>query len=139
VLEDEAFVEEELEDNLALVDPAEEIIDPEDESLELPELLEVSSSPVKLSGGGPDSTKPSSPRTVPGRLYKAGFIEWVLKLEEEVQEPVVVEALVVFVSDTLLSEGVVVLGGALTKTLKLYEEVAFIASVRSTCMVCKPT
>ena len=61
MLEDEAFVEE--EDYEGLMDPPLEIIDPE-----------VSSSPVKLSGGGPDSTKPSSPGNVPGRLNKVGSI-----------------------------------------------------------------
>jgi hypothetical protein len=69
VLEDEDFVEEEEEDELADVDPPEEIVDPEESSLVLPVLLDdVSSSPVKSSGGGPVSTKPSSPGTVPGRL-----------------------------------------------------------------------
>ena len=51
------------------MDPPEEFIDPDDSSAVLPELLdEVSSSPVKSSGGGPVSTKPSSPGNVPGRL-----------------------------------------------------------------------
>ena len=69
VIEDDAFVKEVDEDELAVVDPPEEIVDPEESSLVLPVLLyEVSSSPVKSSGGGPVSTKPSSPGTVPGRL-----------------------------------------------------------------------
>ena len=69
VIEDDAFVEDEEEDELAEVDPPEEIVDPEESSIVLPVPLDgVSSSPVKSSGGGPYSTKPSSPGTVPGRL-----------------------------------------------------------------------
>jgi len=71
VVEEEPFDEEEEdeEDEMAEVDPPEETIDPEDSSAVFPELLdEVSSSPLKSSGGGPVSTKPSSPGTVPGRL-----------------------------------------------------------------------
>lgn len=68
VVEEEPFDDEE-EDEVAEVDPPEETIDPEDSSAVFPELLdEVSSSPLKSSGGGPVSTKPSSPGTVPGRL-----------------------------------------------------------------------
>ncbi len=85
------------------------------------ELFEEFSSPVKSSEGGPDSKKPSSPGTVPGRLYKAGSIEEVLEIEEEVPELVVAAALVVVVSNVVDPEVVVVLTGALTKTLKLYD------------------
>ena len=60
----------------------------------------MSSSPVKSSGGGPVSTKPSSPGTVPGRLKIAGFkVDDVLDVEEEIPELVFVAVFVVVVPD----------------------------------------
>ncbi len=95
------------------------------------------SSPVKSSGGGPESIKPSSPG------YSGGSITVVVKVV--VPLPLVVVVLLVVVEVEVVAVLVVEVeveagaGAASTIILKLYALLAFIESVRTTCMACTPT